>query len=68
MKYTYTITFPREPNNAIKKRVKAAGLKYTPCPAPCGGHGGVAGHWQGQMTPAQANALNLPTTTHIVRR
>ena len=62
----YQIRFPRQPIDAVTRRVKKAGFKYQRPMDPFGmGHTGSAGWWTGISTPDAIAALNLPAGTIV---
>jgi hypothetical protein len=62
----YQISFPRQPIDAVIRRVKMAGFKYHRPFDPLGmGHTGSGGWWTGISTPAGIAALNLPSGTTV---
>ncbi|MBK3800963.1 hypothetical protein GAY33_17305 [Azospirillum brasilense] len=62
------ITFPRQPADDVKSRVRDAGLKYTPAPVETKAGwepSGTGGYWDAEAEEVVRKALNLPESAEV---
>lgn len=67
---SYRIAFPMQPADAIRQRMKAAGMRYTQSDPILDAqgqpqHAGQPGEWNGTLSSKQLTTLDLPEETVI---
>lgn len=67
MRYPYEITFPRQPIDEVKGRVKGREMIYRKDLGPDGEHSGLPGTWHGDLSEDELDSLNLPAGTKITK-